>query len=169
MTEECSCRSAFFLVCLVVILTSAGASAQLPNQPGLYFPTIQIAAGEGARVIAQNHKADVSEEDSSCGVTLEFVDTGGRVVKQIVVVLRPGQNAALELSWDELRRDAPGAEIHAVLLFGYYGGAPLGPALARRFKCNIVPRLEVFDERTGQMKLILKDAKQLPPPATPAQ
>jgi hypothetical protein len=27
----------------------------------------------------------------------------------------------------------------------------------------------VFDERTGKMKLVLTDAKPLPPPVTPAQ
>ncbi len=84
------------------------------------------------------------------------------MVKQTVVLLRPGTVASLELSRAELRGDDPRAEIHAVLLFGYYGGAPPGPATAQHFKCNIVPSLQVFDDRTGEIKLVLTDAKPLP-------
>jgi hypothetical protein len=133
------------------------------------FPMIQIATGESARVNAQNLEAGSSAQDSSCSVTLQFLDTGGRVVKQVVVLLRPGKVASLELSRAELRGDDPRVEIRAVLLFGYYGGAPPGPAMARQFDCNIVPSLQVFDDRTGKMKRVLTDAKRLPPPATPAQ
>jgi hypothetical protein len=41
--------------------------------------------------------------------------------------------------------------------------------MTHQFNCNIVPSMQVFDERTGKMKLVLTDAKPLPPPATPAQ
>jgi hypothetical protein len=169
MGNESISRSTLFLVGLAVALTSVGTRAQLPYQPGMHFPMIQIATGESARVIAQNLKSDVSAKDSSCSVTLQFLDNRGRVVKQTVALLRPGDVASLELSWAELRRDDPRVEIQAVLLFGYYGGAPPGPAMTHQFNCNIVPSMQVFDERTGKMKLVLTDAKPLPPPATPAQ
>jgi hypothetical protein len=130
---------------------------------------IQIASGERARVNAQNLEAGSSAKDSSCSVTLQFLDTGGRVVKQTVVLLRSGKVASLELSRAELPGDDARVEIRAVLLFGYYGGVPPGPALAQQLDCNIVPSLQVFDDRTGKMKLVLTDAKPLPPPATPAQ
>jgi hypothetical protein len=113
--------------------------------------------------------AACSAKDSSCSVTLQFLDTRGRVVKQTVVLLRPGNVGSLEVSRAELPRNDSRAEIRAVLLFGYYGGAPPVPAIARHFNCNIVPSLQVFDDRTGEIKLVLTDAKPLPPPATPAQ
>ncbi|SRR6266478_2921030 len=169
MAEESIYRSIFLLAGLVVVLNSPATRAQLPNQPGMRFPMIQIATGESARVNAQNLQAGSSAKDSSCSITLQFLDTGGRVVKQAVVLLRPGKVASLELSRAELRGDDPRVEIRAVLLFGYYGGAPPGPAMVQQFDCNIVPSLQVFDDRTGEMKLVLTDAKPLPPPATPAQ
>jgi hypothetical protein len=169
MAEESTYRLIFLLAGLVVLQTSPAARTQQPNQLGMRFPMIQIVTGETARVNAQNLEAGSSAKDSSCSVTLQFLDTAGRVVKQTVVVLRPGNVASLELSRAELQGDNPRVEIGAVLLFGYYGGAPPGPAIVHRFDCNIVPSLEVFDDHTGEMKLVLKDATPLPPPATPAQ
>jgi hypothetical protein len=78
----------------------------------------------------------------------------------------------LHLPTSEIRSvvgDDPRVEISAVPLFGYYGGAPPDPANVHQFDCNIVPSLQVFDDRTGEMKRVLTDAKWLPPPATPAQ
>ena len=169
MAEESIYRSIFLLPGLVLLLTSSATKAQLPYQPGMGFPVIQIGTGESARVNALNLEAGSSAKDSSCTVTLQFLDTGGKVVKQTVVLLRPGNVASLEVSRAELPGNDSRAEIRAVLLFGYYGGAPLGPAIARHFNCNIVPSLQVFDARTGEIKLVLTDAKPLPPPATPAQ
>jgi hypothetical protein len=169
MAEESTYRLIFLLAGLVVLQTSPATRTQLPNQPGMRFPKIQIAAGETARVNAQKPEVGSSAKDSSCSVTLQFLDTGGRVVKQTVVLLRPGKVASLELSRAELPGDDPCVEISAVLLFGFYGGAPPGPAIVHQFDCNIVPSLQVFDDRTGEMKFVLKDAAPLPPPATPAQ
>jgi hypothetical protein len=169
MAEESIYRSIFLLAGLLVVLTSPATRAQLPNQPGMRFPVIQIATGESARVNAQNLEAGSSAKDSSCSVTLQFLDTRGRVVKQTVVLLRPGNVGSLEVSRAELPGNDSRAEIRALLLFGYYGGAPPVPAIARHFNCNIVPSLQVFDDRTGEIKLVLTDAKPLPPPATPAQ
>jgi hypothetical protein len=169
MAEESIYRSIFLLAALVLLLTSSATKAQLPYQPGMGFPVIQIATGESARVNAQNLEAGSSAKDSSCSVTLQFLDTRGRVVKQTVVLLRPGNVGSLEVSRAELPGNDSRAEIRALLLFGYYGGAPPVPAIARHFNCNIVPSLQVFDDRTGEIKLVLTDAKPLPPPATPAQ
>jgi hypothetical protein len=169
MAEESIYRPIFLLVALVLLLTSSATIAQLPYQPGMGFPVIQIATCESARVNALNLEAASSVKDSSCSVTLQFLDTRGRIVKQTVILLRPGEVGSLEVSRAELPGDNSRVEIRAVLLFGYYGGAPPVPAIARRFACNIVPSLQVFDARTGEIKLVLTDAKPLPPPATPAQ
>ena len=76
MAEESIYRSIFLLAGLVVVLNSPATRAQLPNQPGMRFPMIQIATGESARVNAQNLQAGSSAKDSSCSITLQFLDTG---------------------------------------------------------------------------------------------
>jgi hypothetical protein len=157
------------LGCLVLLLTSSATIAQLPNQPGMSFPVIQIGTSESARVTALNLETASSAKDSSCSVTLQFLDKRDRVVKHKIVLLRPGEVGSLEVNRAELPGNDYRPEIHAVLLFGYYGGAPPGPAIAQKFHCNIVPSLQVFDASTGEIKLVFTDAKPLPPPATPAQ
>src|SRR5260221_1839146 len=132
MAEESIYRSIFLLPGLVLLLTSSATKAQLPYQPGMGFPVIQIGTGESARVNALNLEAGSSAKDSSCTVTLQFLDTGGRVVKQTVVLLPPGNVASLEVSRAELPANDSRAEIRAVLLCGYYWGAPPGPAIARQ-------------------------------------
>ena len=170
MAEESIYRPIFLLVAsLVLLLTSSATTTQLPYQPGMDFPLIQIAICESARVNALNLETGSSVKDSSCSVTLQFQDTTSRIVKQTVILLRPGEAGSLEVSRTELAGNDSRAEIRAVLLFGYYGGAPPSPAIARLFNCNIVPSLQVFDACTGKMKLVLTDAKPLPPPATPVQ
>jgi hypothetical protein len=155
---------------LLFVLISTVMSAQPSSQPGLGFAMIGIAIGESARVNALNIGNAWSTQDSSCSVTLQFLDTEGQLLKQKVVTLQSGKAASLDLGRGELPiGDDPRAEIRAVLLFGYYGGANPPPAVLHKFDCNIVPSLEVFDNNTGRTSFILTDAKQLPPPATPAQ
>lgn len=161
----------FLLAGFVLVLTStAMRPSQTTYNTGVEFPLIAIAAGESARVNALNHGTRSSTENSGCTVTFRFLDPQGRVVKQTVVALRTSKAASLTLTRGELPRDNSRGEVRAVLLFGYNGGAPPGPAILERFfDCNIVASLQVFDDRTGKMKLVLADAKPLPPPATPAQ
>ena len=91
-------------------------------------------------------------------------------MKQKVVTLQAGKAASLDLGRSELPAgNEPRAEIRAVLLFGYFGGANPPPNVLQKFDCNIVPSLEVFDNITGRTSFILTDAKQLPPLAIPAQ
>jgi hypothetical protein len=86
-----------------------------------------------------------------------------------MVTLRTGKAGSLDLSGDAIRGDSRRVQIRAVLLFGYFGGAPPGPGTLERFDCNIVPSLEIYDNQTGRTSLVVTDAKPLPPPATPAQ
>jgi hypothetical protein len=76
MAEESTYRLIFLLAGLVVLQTSPAARTQQPNQLGMRFPMIQIVTGETARVNAQNLEAGSSAKDSSCSVTLQFLDTG---------------------------------------------------------------------------------------------
>lgn len=169
ITVEPVRRPVSLLCGLVLVLTSFATRAEPPYQPGLEFPIIWIATGESARVNALNLGTGSSGEDSSCSVTLQFLAAGGQMVKQTVVALRSRAVASLELSRGELPGEDARAEIRAVLLFGYYGGAPPGPGMLQRFDCKIVPSLEVYDNHTGRTRLTLTDAKPLPPPPRPAQ
>ena len=160
----------FSLLTVLFALILNIASAQSGSQPGLGFAMIGIAAGQSARVNALNLGSPAPASTSSCSVTLQFFDAEGQLLKQKVVTLKTGKAASLDLRMDELPDGGdPRAEIRAVLLFGYSGGANPSPIVMQRFDCNIVPSLEVFDNTTGRTSLILTDAKQLPPPTTPAQ
>ncbi len=151
------------LAALVMALVPVAVRAQ-PSQPGLGFAMIGVAAGQSARVNALNLGSRSSTQDSSCGVTLQFLGIQGQRLKQTVVTLRPGKGATLDLSRDQVPGDDLRAEIRAVLLFGYSGGAAPGPDILQQFDCNIVPSIEVYDNDTGRTSFILTDAKPLPVP-----
>jgi hypothetical protein len=162
--------SVFLLTSIGVGLTSTAARAQSPYQPGVGFPAIRLAPAERARVSALNRGTGSSTKDASCSVTFQFLDARGHVVKQTIAALKRGEVGSLALSRGELQGGDSRAEIRTVLLFGYYGGAPPGPAIRERlFDCNIVPSLEVYEDRAVKTRLDFTDAKPLAPPTTPAQ
>jgi len=130
---------------------------------------IGIAAGQTARVNALNLGTSSSTQNSSCGVTLQLLDTQGQVLKQTVVILQPGKAAFLDLNRDQAPLGDARVEIRAVLLFGYFGGAPPTPGILQNFDCNIVPSVEVYDGDTGKTSFILTETRALPGPASPAQ
>jgi hypothetical protein len=99
---------------------------------------------------------------------MQFLNTQGQVAKQAVYTLEPGKGAFLDLSRDQLPGDSR-VEIRAMLLFGYSGGANPPPLVLQKFDCNIVPSLEIYDSKSGKTRLVLTEAKPLPPPATPVQ
>jgi hypothetical protein len=154
---------------LALVLISGTASAQAPYQPGVGFAIVGIATGESALVSALNLGTASPRSNTSCGVTLQFLDAQGHVLKQTVVKLQPGKAASLGLSRETVPTPGSRAEIRAVLLFGYAGGAPPGPAMLQQFDCNIVPSLQIYDDHTGRTSFVLTDVKSLPPPATAAQ
>jgi hypothetical protein len=162
-------RSVVLLTVVLAGLTLTVARAQSFYQPGVGFPTIWLTPGERARVNALNRGTGSSTKDSSCSVTLQFLDARDQVVKQTISALKRGEVASLDLSRGELPGGESGAAIRTVLLFGYYGGAPPCPGVLERFDCNIVPSLEVYDDQTGKTRLSLTDAKPLVPPTTPAR
>jgi hypothetical protein len=149
---------------LVMALVPAVAHAQPSSQPGVSFAMIGVATGQSARVNALNLGSRLSTQDSSCSVTLQFLDTKGQVLKQTAVTLPSGKATSLDLSRDAVPGDEVRAEIRAVLLFGYSGGASPGPDVLQQFDCNIVPSIEVYDNDTGKTNFILTDAKPLPLP-----
>ena len=161
--------TAFVLTWVMVALPWTVARAQSPYQPGVEFPTIWLAPGERARVSAFNQGTGSSTKDTGCSITLQFLDTGGQAVKQTVGVLKQGEAVSLDLSRSELPGDDSLVAIRAVLLFGYFGGAPPGPGMLERFDCNIAPRLEVYNDHTGKTRLNLSEAEPLAQPAAPAQ
>jgi len=162
-------RSIFLVIGVGFVLIAASARAQAPYQPGIGFAMIGIASGESMRVNALNIGSSASKQASSCPVTLQFLGAQSEVLKQTIVTLRPGAAASMDLSRDAIRAGEGRAEIRAVLLFGYSGGAAPSPEVLQRFDCNIVPSVEVYENRTGRTSVVVTDARPLPSTAIRAQ
>ena len=151
------------LLAALLIVFSTVLSAQ---PPGVAFGMTGIANGQSARVNALNlgNAPAGTADTSSCTVTFQFLDAEGQLLKQAMIALKPGKAGALDLSRDELPSGNDSrVEVRAVLLFGYSGGANPPPGVLQRFKCDIVPSLEVFDNDTRKTSFILTQAKPLPP------
>ena len=158
----------FFTPATVVFLAiSITLGAQPSYQPGVTFPMIGISTAETVRLNAVNVGTSSTTQNSSCSVTLEFLDVRGQVISQKAVTLRPPDSAYVDLSRSQLKGDVPRVQLRAVLLFGYSGGAPPTPDILQQFDCNILPSLEMYDEKSGRTRFILTDAKPLPGPTTP--
>lgn len=166
MTLESVHRSAYLFAGIFAMMVPTMASGQ---SPGTGFAMIGIAGGQSVRINALNLGTSSSTENSSCRVTLQFMDVEGRIVKQSLVTLGTGKSASLDISREALSGDDPRVEIRAVLLYGYSGGAPPPPGVLQRFDCGIVPSLEIYDNETGRTSVVLTDSRLLPGPATAAQ
>jgi hypothetical protein len=151
----------------VFFLISTTFGAQPSYQPGVTFPMIGVSTAQTARLNAVNLGTSSTMQNSSCTVTFEFLDAQGQVLAQKVVTLTPTNGAFLNLSRSQLNGDIPRVQLRAVLLFGYYGGAPPTPDTLQHFDCNILPSLEVYDEKSGKTEFVLTVTKSLPPPTTP--
>jgi hypothetical protein len=153
-----------------------GAKAvNIPIGPGEGFPMIGIALGETARISALNTGPNGpappgAATPGGCQVTLQFYGADGQLLKGTVIPnLEPGRAAVLDLSSDDLAKRNFRTQLRAVLLFGYSGGAPPRPEILWQLQCNILPSLEIFDNKTGRTSIILTDAKPLPWPGSPPQ
>ncbi len=147
-------------------------SVSLLAQTGSGFAVIGIASGQSAHINGLNEAIADSAKPGSCSVTFQFLDSSGKVLKQASVNLQPGTSDGLDLSFDEISLPATSlrAQVRAVLLFGYSGGANPPPQILQQSMCgNLTPSLEVYDNVTQRTSLILTSAKPLPQPATPAQ
>jgi hypothetical protein len=150
------------LVSLLALALAALVSA--PAQTGSGFPVVGIAAGQSARINVLNAARPDPANPTSCNVTLQFMDTNGKLLKQTAVNLQPGAGGGLDFGWAELPGNDLRTEVRAVLLFGYSGGANPPAAILQQSACGyLVPSLEVYDNGTGRTSFILTDAKALPP------
>jgi hypothetical protein len=164
MTSAYIRKSALLATLLMAAVFTAAA------QSGSGFPMVGIASGQSARINAWNGAPADPSGLTSCSVTMQFVDTNGKVLKQTVINLRPETASSLDLSWDELSTADLRVQVRAVLLYGYSGGANPPPMLLQQSACaNLAPSLEVYDNTNGRTSFILTDAKALPPPLVPAQ
>src|SRR5947209_1833502 len=82
--------AASILACLGMVVVPWAAHAQPAYQPGVGFPIIGVATGQSVRVNALNMGSSSSTEDSSCTVTVQFLDMQGQQLKQTVVSLGAG-------------------------------------------------------------------------------
>ncbi len=160
-----SVRSLVSLIAFV-LLSLVPASAQT----GSGFPMVGVASGQSARINVVNATPVDASNPTSCNVTLQFMDSDGNVLKQAAVNLQPSAATSLDLSWDDLTGATLRAELRAVLLFGYSGGANPPGGILRQTACgSLIPSLEVFDNTTGRTSFILTTVSSLPAPVTPAQ
>ena len=148
---------------LLFATTLLGISSATAQQ-GVGMTMIGIASGQSARVSALNLGSVSSTQTSSCTVTFQFLDSQGKVLKEVLATLQVGKAANLDLSRDQLPGEELRAQIRAVLLYGYTGGAPPNQTILQQFDCNIAPSLEVYDNTTGRTSLILTDSRPLPMP-----
>jgi hypothetical protein len=164
-------RLAFLLAAVLCVLIPAVARTGPLSYPGASFGMLGITTAESARVNALNlGNGSSGNQLASCDATLQFLDAHGQLLKQRTVTLQAGKAASLDISREELPAgDDARAEIRAVVLFGYFGGANPPPAVRQKFDCNFVLSLEVFDNDTKKTSFLVSDVKQLPPPSAPAQ
>jgi len=156
------------LVAFISLAVAAAASAWA--QSGSGFPIIGVASGQSVRVNVLNAATSDPSNPTSCSLTLQFLDTSGNSLKQNTVNLQPGAAASLDLSWDKMPGGSLRTEVRTVLLFGYSGGAnPPAGILQQTFCGNLVPSLEVYDNKNGRTSFVLTTASALPPPVMPVQ
>jgi hypothetical protein len=137
-------------------------------QTGSAFPIVGIASGQTARLNILNIAPPNPSSQSSCNVTLQFLAADGAVLKQSRNNLSPGGSALLDLNWNDLSGYSLRAEIRAVLLFGYSGGANPPGRIVQQTACgSLVPSLEVFNASDGKTILILTHPLPLPAPTKP--
>jgi hypothetical protein len=150
-----------FIKSVSLIVFALALASPATAQSGVGFALVGVSTAQTARVNAVNAGSSSSTPDSSCTVTMQFLDIQGLVVKQTVATLQPGKGASLDVSRDQLAGTDLRAEVRAVLYFGNSGGAPPGPDVAPQLDCNIIPSLQVFDNATGRTSFILTDTKSL--------
>lgn len=149
----------------LMLFTIPGACAQ----PGVGFPMVGVAAGQSIRINAVNLGTGAYTEGSSCSVALQLLDSQGQALGQTTVNLKPGTASPLEASHDSLSAGTGRVAVRAVLLYGYSGGANPSQAILAQYDCNIIPSLEVYDNRTRKTRLLLTIATPLPTLSTPVQ
>jgi hypothetical protein len=163
-------KQVFLVSAFTFVFSVSPVRAQTTASPGVGFAMVGIASGQTARLNALNLAAADPANPTSCGVTLQFLDTQANILKQVTVNLLPGNATSLDLNQTELQTTVTRSEIRAVVLFGYVGGAnPPGPVVQKTACGFIVPSLEIFDSSTGITNVILVAHKQLPSPTAPAQ
>ena len=94
-------RLVFFPFSAFVCLLSPAAHTQTNAQQGVGFAMIGIASGQSARVNAVN-LAPQDSANTSCSVTLQFLDVQGQPLKQSTINLLPGKAVSLDLRHDSL-------------------------------------------------------------------
>jgi len=165
-----------WLVVAASVVISAIGQAQPPepsNFPahGLGFDLMGVAPGQSARINVLNQAVSPAPEGpAGCRIALQFYDAQGQLLRELIIPrLGMGQSASLDLNRD----DFPGSDrlsLRAIMAFGYGGGANPPPQLLQRIAtCNIVPSLEIYDNGTGNIRVVMTDARPLPGPPQPVQ
>jgi len=163
------------LVLAAGVLTCTMSQAQPPAPSsfpahGLGFDLIDVAPGQSARIHVLNQAASSAPQPAGCQIALQFYDAQGKLLKELVVPqLEMGQSASVDVKRDDLPGDGR-LSLRAIIAFGYGGGANPPPQLLQRIAtCKIIPRLEIYDNDSRNIRVVVTDARPLPGPPQPVQ
>jgi len=165
-----------WLVVAAGAMTCAISRAEPPEPSsfpayGLGFDLIGVGSGQSARINVLNQATSSAPQGpAGCRIALQFYDAQGQLLKELTIPrLEMGHSASLDVNRD----DYPGGDrlsLRAILAFGYGGGAnPPRQLLQQIAACNIVPRMEIYDNHSGNIRVVVTDVRPLPGPNQPVQ
>jgi len=110
---------------------------------------VGLASGQTARLNVVNVSAP-SPSPLPCVLVLAFLDSNGKIVKQMFVQVGVGKAAFVDL----VSNDAGRVQIRGI---GYNPLLSPEPAIPQPLSCSFVPTLELFDTETGRTSAIVTD------------
>jgi hypothetical protein len=122
---------------------------------------VGLASGQTARLNVVNVGAP-TPSPLPCVLVLAFVDSDGKILKQVIASVMTGKAALLDLPQGDIDGNAGnhlGGNNVARLQIRGIGYNPLlaGSAIPQPLSCNLVPTLELFDTKSGKTAAIVTD------------
>ena len=119
---------------------------------------VGLASGQTARLNVVNVGVP-TPSPLPCVLVLAFLDSDGKILKQMFVSVMTGKAALLDLAESDIdgTSDGPDAARPQIRGIGYNPLLSPGPAIPQPLSCNLVPTLELFDKETGRTAVIVTD------------
>jgi len=118
---------------------------------------VGLASGQTARLSVVNVGLSTGSP-IPCVLALAFLDSDGKILKQIFVSVTPGKAAFLDLPMNGI--DSGRVQIRGI---GYNPLLAAGSAIPQPLSCSLVPTLELFDNVTWRTVTVLANFKDLTP------
>jgi hypothetical protein len=112
---------------------------------------VGLASGQTARLNVVNIGPTTTTSPIPCVLVLAFLDSDGKILKQMVASLASRKAALIDLA------AVPGAGRMEIRGIGYNPLLSPVAAIPQPVSCILVPTLEVFDTETGKTAVILAD------------